>query len=929
MRRVILLACFLLHCLLIFGQPASFISKGVGGGGALFAPSINPANNQELYFSCDMTELFHSTNFGESYDQVHFTKFIGGANSKVNFTSTPGLLYSISYINDVPTPVKSTDNGVNWSILAGTPNNTSEDYYNITVDYANPNRVIISDYAHLFFSNNGGATFAQFHTASDTDFGTVVGGSFFDGANIYLGTNDGVITSTNGGVNWTIPAISGIPAPEGIWSFTAAKQGGVTRFFCITGNKSDIYAGMPGSDYWDFFKGLYTYDVGSGGWTSVETGISAGNDFPMFIDMAQTDISTVYLAGSNSSQEPIVMKSTNAGGQWNHVFLTTTNNNIKTGWSGRGGDRGWSYGECPFGFEVASTNANMVVFTDFGFCHKTSDGGTSWAQAYVNKTTENPAGVSTPTKKSYAGIGLENTTCWQVLWTSATNMWASFSDIKGIRSVDGGNNWSFNYSGNSANSTYRVARAADGKLFAATSNIHDMYQSTRLADNILDGPDGQGKILYSVDDGLNWQLIHDFGHPVFWIVLDPNNPERAYASVIHYANGAGIGGVYRCDNLSALAGSVWTLLPVPFSTQKHPASLNVLNDGTLVASYSGRRDGGGAFTASSGVFTYNPTSNIWADVTHPGMRYWTKDVVVDPNDNTQNTWYAGVFSGWGGPPNGLGGLYKTTNRGTSWTKLTGSIFDRVTSLTFNPLNANEVYLTTETQGLWVSKNINAVTPTFSLVSSYPFRQPERVFFNPFDTNQMWVSSFGNGLRMGLMPGALPVTILNFSSEVVEKSVAINWETSVEKGFDHFELERSLSPTKGFAHLASITPSQQRSGIYHYNDSDVQEGVTYYYRLKMIDLDQTFAYSRITSTRIPVEHAMNVFPNPAIKEITVTAGSSINSVSIINSSGILLMNKTFSAGNSQNISVQGLAKGVYVLKVSDSTGGISEKRIVLE
>ena len=32
------------------------------------------------------------------------------------------------------------------------------------------------------------------------------------------------------------------------------------------------------------------------------------------------------------------------------------------------------------------------------------------------------------------------------------------------------------------------------------------------------------------------------------------------------------------------------------------------------------------------------------------MYYWTKDIVIDPNDASQNTWYAGVFSGWGGTP---------------------------------------------------------------------------------------------------------------------------------------------------------------------------------------------------------------------------------------------------------------------------------------
>ena len=48
----------------------------------------------------------------------------------------------------------------------------------------------------------------------------------------------------------------------------------------------------------------------------------------------------------------------------------------------------------------------------------------------------------------------------------------------------------------------------------------------------------------------------------------------------------------------------------------------------------------------------------------------------------------------------------------------------------------------------MSANMNTLTPSWSLVSSYPFRQPERVFFNPFNQTEMWVSSFGNGMRTG-------------------------------------------------------------------------------------------------------------------------------------------------------------------------------------
>lgn len=93
-------------------------------------------------------------------------------------------------------------------------------------------------------------------------------------------------------------------------------------------------------------------------------------------------------------------------------------------------------------------------------------------------------------------------------------------------------------------------------------------------------------------------------------------------------------------------------------------------------------------------------------------------------------------------------MYKTTNRGQSWTRI--STVDRVTSCTFNPSNANEIYMTSEQDGLWICSNVNSGTPTFSPVMNYPFRQPERVFFNPNNTNEIWVTSFGNGMKMGTL-----------------------------------------------------------------------------------------------------------------------------------------------------------------------------------
>ena len=741
MRRVIL--AFVLGIPgFAFSQPAEWSTRGVGGGGALFAPSINPSSPNEFYAGCDMSELFHTTDYGASFSTVAFQSIQGGNNSTVRFTTNPNLLYCISYANDQALPVRSTNGGTTWSVLAGNPD-ASEETYSINVDYSVPGRVLISYYGDLYFSADSGRTFSHAHHAVNSGAGVVVGGVLFDGNNIFVGTNDGLLVSTNGGTSFTTSPVTGIPSGEAIFSFAGARQGSTVRLFCLTGAATSIYAGMPASDYWDFLRGVYSLDYGSGNWTARTSGISVGTDFLMLVAMASNNVNTVYLGGGSTAGAPNIMKSTNAGSNWVHVFNVSNNQNIATGWCGTGGDRGWGYAECPFGIATAPNDPSRVIFSDFGFVHTSSDGGANWRQAYVAAADQNPPGSNTPPRKAYHSIGLENTSCWQVFWTDANNMFACFSDIKGVRSTDGGASWSFNYTGLAANTMYRIVKHPTGKLYAATSNVHDMYQSTRLQDAILDANDTEGKIISSTNGGAAWRLVHSFSHPVFWVAVDPTNANRMYASVIHSTQG----GIFISNDIQNDSLSTWTRVTAPPRTEGHPASIMVLNDGMVVCTFSGRRNSSGTFTASSGVFASTDHGTTWADRSDNGMRYWTKDIVLNPNDPAQNTWYVGVFSGWGGPPNGLGGLYRTTNRGVSWTRINS--LDRVTSCTFNPQNLNELYLTTETDGLWRSANITIANPTFSLVSSYPSRQPERVFFNPYNPAEMWVSSFGSGMKVGI------------------------------------------------------------------------------------------------------------------------------------------------------------------------------------
>jgi hypothetical protein len=739
--------------------PTQLVPRGPGGGGALFAPSFSPFSPGEMYLACDMSEVFHSTNYGTAWSVIDFWQIEGGRQAIVQFTSDPNVRFAIDLSNDAMTPTESVDGGNTWRQLAGDP--TYGGAYALVADPGSTNRLIVSDYSDVYFSSDGGSTFDTEFTYAPDGNGLFVAGAFFDGANIYVGTAAGLLVSTNNGNTFALSSVGGIDTNnEVMFSFAGAKQGGTTRFFCTTMNPGDVYPGLTIEDVYSSYLNVYTLDWGRPNWSVATNGISPVDD-PVFVAMAQNDISTAYIAGQQNDDYgyPALYKTTNGGMNWQLSWLVTNNQNVFTGWEGYHGDSDWGYGGGALGLAVAPNDSSKVAETDLGFVHLSTNGGASWQQAYVNPAGQNPTNENTPKGKNYQSVGLENTSCWWVTWADSNHIVAGYTDIKGAISADGGNSWSFGYSGDGYNTIYScIKNPTTGILYAGTSSVHDMYQSTHLTDASIGN--NSGAVLFSTNMGVTWQTMKNFACPVIWVELDPANTNRLFASVI--ATNMSVAGIYVSANIENGAAATWQRLAAPPRTQGHPFNIHPLKDGALVCTYSGRRAGDPQeFMASSGVFYSTNAGASWIDRSDATMDYWTMDLVVDPNDTAQNTWYVGVYSGWGGPPNGLGGLYKTTNRGLTWANLNNNDGNSFSSCTFNPLNSNELYMTTETEGLWFSSNINAASPTLTQVAGYPFGQPERVFFNPYNSSEIWVTSFGNGIRVGStqsLLGTLQITM---------------------------------------------------------------------------------------------------------------------------------------------------------------------------
>src|SRR6266487_857645 len=120
------------------GPPARFISRGPGGGGAFFGPSINPFNPDDLWIGSDMSDLFHSTDFGRTWDTVDFRMLLGGSQpGRMEFTSNPLVRYAL---ND-SVPARSSDGGATWTSIP--PDIYSQSVYCLFADPQSTNRLLV------------------------------------------------------------------------------------------------------------------------------------------------------------------------------------------------------------------------------------------------------------------------------------------------------------------------------------------------------------------------------------------------------------------------------------------------------------------------------------------------------------------------------------------------------------------------------------------------------------------------------------------------------------------------------------------------------------------------------------------------------------------------------------------------------------------
>jgi hypothetical protein len=170
--------------------------------------------------------------------------------------------------------------------------------------------------------------------------------------------------------------------------------------------------------------------------------------------------------------------------------------------------------------------------------------------------------------------------------------------------------------------------------------------------------------------------------------------------------------------------------------------------------------------------------------------------------------------------------------------------------------------------------------------------------------------------------ALPVTLISFSANSAENAINLNWATTEETNADYYEIQQS-NDTKHWSVLGKVNATGESSTIQKYSfEYPGTKNRPTYYRLRMVDTDQTFAYSKIVRITLD-KNSLSLYPNPSSDFITLPFTKGI--ATIFNTNGKVVQR---GAIGDNLLDIRNLRQGIYIVQYNDNNGKIISSRLVV-
>jgi ELWxxDGT repeat protein len=176
----------------------------------------------------------------------------------------------------------------------------------------------------------------------------------------------------------------------------------------------------------------------------------------------------------------------------------------------------------------------------------------------------------------------------------------------------------------------------------------------------------------------------------------------------------------------------------------------------------------------------------------------------------------------------------------------------------------------------------------------------------------------------IIPIALPLHLLEFKGNLANNDALLQWKTENEVNTTSFVVERSTDGSH-YSPVGTITAAKTAGvNLYNYTDVNIPSfgASVVYYRLRQIDADSKFTYSRIVALALDKrKNFAMLYPNPVRNEVNLTITLSRKdrlNWQLVDNSGRIIKNGSINhSGGSMAISidVSNISAGNYLMRLN--------------
>ncbi|MCX6208450.1 MAG: hypothetical protein NTZ59_02825 [Bacteroidetes bacterium] len=175
---------------------------------------------------------------------------------------------------------------------------------------------------------------------------------------------------------------------------------------------------------------------------------------------------------------------------------------------------------------------------------------------------------------------------------------------------------------------------------------------------------------------------------------------------------------------------------------------------------------------------------------------------------------------------------------------------------------------------------------------------------------------------------VPITLGDFNSTIKENKIVLDWQTLTETNNNFFEIEHSTDGKK-FNAIGNVA-AKKTSGVNNYSFIDEKPHYLNHYRLKQIDNDGKFSYSKILFVKMANANPLTIINAPAKSVLQVNIAldnSKLDALELYDLYGRKLKEYKAIQGN-QQLNIKQLVSGKYILLLKTTIGEVYQQQVLI-